>query len=305
MRLWMSFTPMALALAACASSVAREPLGPEPGDVALAPAPAVEVAPAAREVLIGQMCPTAAAGGPALVPLVVRKLSWASAEESVVEPLARRSARSFSVLAWDGRRAGVFSPVGTTSLGAEARTVAIGSYAGAPPCQGLREGAEEPELDAACQGSLGDCGLAVAALEPGTGFDARPYEENPDPPEFIPAGACATDGKLLVDIDGDRRIEAYELRQFRNPERAPAEEVGAVEVGESSCESAFAFAGALPADDPRDWRGMDVLAVVDLDDDGRRELVLAYRYGSKVTWAIYSVTTTPARLDLVAEAVAL
>ncbi len=299
MRLTFVF-PAALA-AACASAPTPEPVGPEPTDLAPA-APPVSAVPPGREILLGQLCPEAAAGRPGFLPLLVRRVSWSAAPADVVRPLARRAARVFAVLAWDGRRAGVFTPIGATDLGL-ATSVAIGSYAGAPPCQRPRSGTEEPTLDEACLASLRGCGVAVAVLETGTGFDARPYEEEGDPPEFVPAGACASKGKLLVDIDGDGAVDAYELAQFTDGMRAPAEEVGAVSVGDAACESAFAFPAALPPADPRDWRGMDVLAVLDLDGDGRRELVLAYRYQDKVTWAVYSPTQTPARLDLVGEAV--
>jgi hypothetical protein len=42
--------------------------------------------------------------------------------------------------------------------------------------------------------------------------------------------------------------------------------------------------------------------VVDLDGDGRREIVMVYQYATRRTWAIYSATATSSRLDLVGEA---
>ena len=43
--------------------------------------------------------------------------------------------------------------------------------------------------------------------------------------------------------------------------------------------------------------------MLDLDGDGRRELVLAYRYADHRTWAVYSAAGSPVRLELVGEAI--
>ena len=63
------------------------------------------------------------------------------------------------------------------------------------------------------------------------------------------------------------------------------------------------LANVVPAADPRDWKGLDLLGVVDLDDDGRPELIFAYHYADRHTWAIYSPQRTAAGLDLVGEGV--
>src|SRR6187401_3451648 len=60
-----------------------------------------------RDVLIGEMCPTAAAGRPAVLPLFLRNVGWQSQAADVSAPLERRNARQFAVLGWDGRRVGV------------------------------------------------------------------------------------------------------------------------------------------------------------------------------------------------------
>jgi hypothetical protein len=46
---------------------------------------------------------------------------------------------------------------------------------------------------------------------------------------------------------------------------------------------------------------VDLVGVLDLDGDGRLEIVLQYRYGEKRTWAIYGAPDTPMRLELLAE----
>jgi hypothetical protein len=48
---------------------------------------------------------------------------------------------------------------------------------------------------------------------------------------------------------------------------------------------------------------IDLLGVVDLDADGRHELVLAFRYPESRTLAVYSALHQAGRLELVGEAV--
>ena len=237
------------------------------------------------------------------MPLFMRGIGWASGDDDVSAPIETRSAKQFSVYAWDGRRAGIFSVAGSADLGLE-RRAAIGGYAGVSPCVGPeREDGSGRIEDSSCVESQAHCGVAMAVLEPPSGYGARPFEEDPDPVSFPVGGACAVDDKLLVDVDGDGSLEAYPLAQFLDSLRAPASEIGSVDRGESSCVPTFAKSNVIPAGDPRHWRGLSVLAVIDVDGDGRNELIVSFQYADGRTWAIYSATGSVGRLDLVGESV--
>jgi len=295
----------ALLLAACAASCRPKaaPTGPGVKPDEQASMPTKSPPPATRplrEVLLGEMCPSGAAGRPAVMPVFLRRLRWETGDDDVARPLARRSARQFMVYRWDGSRAGLFSVAGTADVGLE-REVAIGAYAGDSPCAtGVSEVKSD---DPMCVAAQGNCGVAVAILEPSGGLEARPFEEDPEPVSLPTGKACTADGKLIVDIDGDGAAEAFPVNAFLNPVRAPAEEVTAVPRGSATCKPRFANRNVIPPGDPRHWRGLDVLAVIDLDGDGRFELLTVYHYSDRRTWAVYSATATPARLDLEGESV--
>jgi hypothetical protein len=257
--------------------------------------------PATRDVLIGEMCPKAAAGRPAILPLFLRNVGWQSQAADVTAPLERRSARQFAVLAWDGRRVGVFSVAGASEV--DDGVAAVGAFAGASPCEKRSAPGQARELVADCVAAQASCGLAVAVLEPAGGFEARPAEEDPDPPDIEPAGMCVAKGLLLVDVDADGTSEAFPVAGFLDESRGPADEVGQVPAGGATCTPTFAARAVVPPGDPRDWRGMDVVGVADFDGDGRREIVAVYHYAGRRTWALYSATDFPGRLDLVGEAV--
>jgi hypothetical protein len=295
--------PLVALLAACGPRV--QPAGPGPGpaggEARPAPAPArvkPTVRPPVREVLVGEMCPRSADGRPAVKPLFLRGVGWSDAAEDVSTPIERRAAQQFSVLAWDGRRAGVFSVAGIADVGDE--TVAVGAYAGNSPCARPRD-AGDAGYHPDCVTAQNHCGLGVALLERG-GADEQPFDEGADPLSLPAAGACVAKGMLLVDIDGDGSEEAFMAEEFVNPVYAPAEEVLAVPRSNETCTPAFAIHHAVPPGDPKHWRGLDVVGVLDLDGDGRREIILIYQYATRRTWAIYSATSTAGRLDLVGEA---
>lgn len=294
---------LAAALAACGPRV--DPAEPERGtDTPVgAPGPRARSGPSrgTRDVLIGEMCPRAAAGRPAVLPLFLRTVGWQAQSAEVSAPLERRSARQFAVLGWDGRRVGVFSVAGAAEV--EDGVAAIGAFAGASPCARRAQPGQPAALEAECVAAQASCGLAVAVLEPGGGPGARPVEEDPDPAELEPAGACVAKGLLLVDVDGDGKDEAFPTAAFLDASRGPADEVGAVSAGGATCTPRFASRAVVPPADPRDWRGMDVVGVADFDGDGRREIVCVYQYAGRRTWALYSATDFPGRLDLVGEAV--
>lgn len=258
--------------------------------------------PPAREILLGEMCPNAAADRPAVKPIIVRHVVWEDSDEAVVRPIESRSARQFSILGWDGRRVGLFTAAGAADTNGQG-TVATGSYAGGSPCQPKGSGAKDVSFDQECVDSLAHCGLAVALLEPSAGYGAKPYEEDPKAATFHLSGACAVDGKLVVDIDSDGKTEAFELSDFIDAFRGPSEEVISVDKPKKSCKPKFAARGVVPKGDPRDWLGLDILGVLDLDGDGRPEIVAGYNYPDRRTWAVYTAQASSGRLDLVGEGI--
>ena len=190
-----------------------------------APTPRRAPKRAGREILLGEMCPTAAASRPAVKPMVTRRVTWST--QDVSRPVESHAARQFSVLGWDGRRVGVFSVVGATGV-ADQGTVATGAYAGSSPCQ-LPGNREPKSMDPTCVAVTSHCGLAVAVLEP-SGHGSRPLEEDADPTSFKPAGACVAQGKLMVDIDNDGRPEVFRLADFVGALREPAQDVAAINL---------------------------------------------------------------------------
>ncbi|HWM85750.1 MAG TPA: hypothetical protein VNO33_07925 [Kofleriaceae bacterium] len=277
---------LALGVAGCGGSGAQsgppEAVGPQrqPDPPARA---AGSAQPGDRQVLIGEMCPTAGAGRPAVRPLFVRREGWSDRPAELAAPVERRWARQFSVLDWNGKRAGLFSVAGAAEAGG---VVAIGGYAGRSPCEKPRgTGARARDQD--CAAALRDCGVAVAVLEPAGGFEARPVEEDPEPAELQIGGACVADGKLLVDMDRDGSFDAYPVSGFAGA----VEEVAAVAAGNATCTARFAIRAAAS--------GMDVLGVADLDGDARPEIVIQLLQGGRRTWALYSAPGTAARLERV------
>lgn len=258
------------------------------------------------DILVGEMCPRGAGGRASVMPLFLRSTTWSIDGEDVSLPIERRTARSFSILSWHGQRAGVFSVAGAADVGLE-RTVAIGAYAGDSPCvmpaeddRPVSENAGSRPLEAACVRAQLGCGLAVASVDSSA---MRPYEEDPDPLELPVGGACVAGGKLIVDLDGDGIKEAYAAASFLDPVRAPAEEVLAVTADGAQCSPAFAVSRVLTGRNPKHFRGMDLVGVLDIDNDGRSELIVAYHYSERRTWAVYTAASTVARLDLVGESV--
>jgi hypothetical protein len=307
------------AAGACGSKV--HPVGPglpeagvahpaKPGAGAGGPAPVRAVA--ARRVLVGEMCPDGAAGRPGVTPMFVRGVDWKDDVADVEEPLARGEVRQFAVMGEDGRRAGVFTVMGAADVG-QGADVAIGSYAGASPCaQPPSANGAAAKDDPACVAATRGCGLAIAPIVPGQDAFGGGPEVMSDDALTPPVGsACVVGDTLVVDIDGDGAAETYSLPAFLDPVRAPADEVTAVPTAAPACQGSFARwkarvdTGGEPgggAPDPKYKVEIDLLGVADVDGDGRRELLLAFRYPDKRTVAVYSATSTAARLELVGEA---
>jgi hypothetical protein len=288
-----------LLIFACGPTV--RPDGPAADDSVAPPAPLADtrVFASGRPMLLGEMCPEAAAGRPGVAPLLLRGIGWSDAPDAVSEPIERGTASRFAVLGYDGKRVGVFESVGAADAGLP-QDVAAGTYLGASPCTRDTGGGHRTE-DLGCNKAMRGCGLALAEV----GRDEPP-------PTIEPGGACMAGDLLVVDIDGDGRNEAFPIAAFLDGVRAPADEVGAAPVAAATCTMRFSVYGLKLAPgtepgapvDPKYQVDVDVLGVADLDGDGRRELAIALRYPDSRTVVLYSATTSAGRLDRVGEAVA-
>ncbi len=251
-------------------------------------------------VMVGEMCPQGAAGRPAIAPLMLRTVGWSDADADVSNTVERGAVPRFGVLGVDGKQAGVFETVGVADVGLE-QSVAAGTYVGAAPCtrdSGGGARAEEPR----CSATLGGCGIAVGML-------ARPDDDDHKAPALATGGACLSGDAIAVDIDGDTVAEAFPLSSVLDGIRSPANEWSAAPTAGASCTPTFQLydlklvAPPEPGTsiDPKSTVGLDVMAVVDLDGDGRKELVLAFRFPMVRTIAVYSAVENPQRLELVGE----
>ncbi|HEY1555677.1 MAG TPA: hypothetical protein VGF94_12655 [Kofleriaceae bacterium] len=277
------------------------------------PVAKLHVTPAAaggRQIMVGEMCPQAAAGRPAVQPLIMRTVQWTDAATEVAATVERGSVPRFVVYGTDGGRAGVFDTMGLVDIG-PGLTVASGAYAGASPCTyalaskpadgAIATRAEDPK----CGPITGGCGLAVGAIQP--------PDEPPESDTYATGGACISGDQLAVDIDGDGRVESFPLSGVLDGIRGPANEWAAAQTAAAACKPQFQLydvklvaapeTGTVP--DPKSTVMMDVLGVVDLDGDGRKELVLALRFATVRSIVVYSATETPLRLALVGEAASL
>ncbi len=289
---------LSTAAAGCGPAVRPEAPGdePTPPRVIKRPAPAM-----GRSALIGEMCPQGAGGRPGLAALALRDVSWSSDHDEMEMALARGTAAQFAVLASDGRRAGVFSAVGTADVGGAA--VAIGSFAGSPPCsKPASTPGGEATADSSCLTLQRGCGVAVAALgAPGGAFAVA------EAPDVTVGGVCKSGDVLAIDVDGDGAAEMFPLAGFVDAVRAPAEEVSAAAMVSPTCPPTFSLFGLVPMAAPgvvmdgKHKVELDMLAVLDIDEDGRREVVVAFRYNEGRTIAVYSAMSTASRLELVGE----
>jgi hypothetical protein len=255
-----------------------------------------------REVVVGEMCPQGAGGRPAVAPLVMRTVQWTDNAGEVSATVERGSVPRWVVFGTDGKRAGFFDTLGLVDI-APNQSVASGTYAGSSPCSystgALSQRADDPK----CIAATGGCGLAVGEL-------AHP-DEPPDDVELATTGACLSGDELAVDIDGDGRVESFPLADVLDGIRGPAAEWSAAPTAAAACKPQFQLydvklVPAAEAGKPADAKGtvmLDVLGAVDLDGDGRKELVLALRFPTVRSIVVYSAVETPLRLSLVGEAV--
>ena len=290
-----------LVVVLCACGPRVEPGRPFPEEAVVvhrerAPAPIR----AGRQIVVGELCLQSAAGRPAVAPLLLHTTQWIDTPNEVTGAVERGTTPRFVAFGVDGKVAGVFDTVGLAdiSLG---QSVAAGTYVGGAPCTsdaGQGQRAEDPRCTAATNG----CGLAVAEL-------TRP-DDPPETPGFPAGGACLSGNALGVDIEGDGRVAWFPLAQALDGIRGPAQEWPATTGAKPPCAPRFvlydiklapeAEAGKSP--DARATVMLDLLGVVDLDGDGRKELVIALRFPTVRTIVVYSATSSPERLELVGEA---
>ena len=254
-----------------------------------------------REVVIGEMCPQAAAGRPAIAPLLQRSTQWVDTAGEVSATVERGATPRYVVFGVDGKVAGVFDTIGLADI-APQQSVASGTYVGGLPCT-ADAGKGQPRVeDPKCSAATGGCGLAVAEI-------TRP-DDPPTTPAYQTAGACLSGDALAVDIDGDGAIESFPLKGVLDGIRGPAQEWTAGPLAKAACKPTFtlydiklvpeADPGKQP--DPKATVTLDVLGVIDVDNDGRKDLVLALRFPTVRTVVVYSATSSAQRLDLVGEA---
>ncbi|HET9624769.1 MAG TPA: hypothetical protein VFP84_25555 [Kofleriaceae bacterium] len=264
-------------------------------------APAVSPHAVGRQVLVGELCPKAAEGRPGIAPLLMRTLQWSDSNEEVTNTVERGSTPRFAAFGVDGKVAGVFDTVGLADI-APGQSVASGTYVGGAPCS-AEGGKGQPRTDdPACVAATHGCGLAVAQI-------ARP-DDPPEVPAYQTGAVCVSGDLLGVDIDGDGLAEWFPLVRALDGTRGPAQEWTAASKDARPCDGKFAAydikvqpeTEAGKATDPKATVTFDVLGVLDLDGDGRKELVIAMRFPTVRTVVVFSAANAPQRLELVGEA---
>jgi hypothetical protein len=294
-----------VALIGCGPTVHPEAPGPGPGGFRPVAHQTAAVA-GGRQVVVGEMCPQGVAGRPGIAPLVARQVQWGDAAADLSALVERGSAPRFVVFGVDGKQAGVFDTMGTADIGLP-QAAAAGAYTGASPCtrdDGAGAGAagDHRVEDPRCGQATSGCGLAVAAI-------VRP-DDPAQAPAYTTGGACLSGDALAIDVDGDGKPESFPLADLLDGVRGPAAEWSASAEAAAVCAPSFTLYGVAlkpeaeggkPAD-PKYTVTLDVLGVLDLDGDGRREVVLALRFATVRTVVVYAATGSPGRLELVGEA---
>ena len=290
-------------LGGCRPTFGPEAPPPEPGDSPGVVAPrrtSGGVGPG-RRILVGEMCPLGVAGRPGMAPLLLRGVQWTDEPAEVGNAISHAEAAKFSVFGVDGKRAGVFTAAGIADVGLP-QTVAAGSYAGSGPCTYAGAGGaqlEEPKCQAATKG----CGIGVAVLGDAPG--------NEGAEKWRTGGACVNGDQLAFDVDGDGNPESFPIAGLLDGMRAPADLVESQPEVALNCTAEFMVFGMKNTPPPDAKAGdaryqvlIDVLAAVDFDGDGGRELVLGLRYPDSRTIAVYSSSGGaggPASLRLIGE----
>jgi hypothetical protein len=265
--------------------------------------------PGGFQVVVGEMCPQGAGGRPAVAPLLVRNVGWSDNATDLSAVVERGSVPRFVVFGVDGKMAGAFDTLGAVDVGLP-QQVAAGTYVGASPCTSGATAAAKPRAgeiatrteDPRCGAATNNCGLAAGEL-------THP-DEPPSTPAFMTGGACLSGDQLAVDIDGDGTVESFPLAGVLDGIRGPAAEWTASPTATATCAPHFQLYDIRLAPEPEPGKQidqksvvmMDVLGVVDLDFDGRRELVVALRFPTVRTVVVFSPTSSSQRLELAGEA---
>ena len=260
----------------------------------------MSVDPSGRQVVVGEMCPQGAGGRPAIAPVVMRGVGWTDAPGEVAAAVERGTVPRFHVFGVDGKPAGTFDTLGIATVG-PGQAVATGTYVGASPCTYAGNKATDNRAeDPACQPVTKGCGIAVGEI-------TRVDEPSPAS-SFATGGACMSGNELAVDIDGDGLVETFPISGALDGIRAPAAEWTASPTATATCTPAFHIYGLKLAPEPRPGKSadkglvtVDLLAVIDLDADGRKELVLSMRFPTVRTIVVYTATANAQRLELAGE----
>jgi hypothetical protein len=254
-----------------------------------------------HQVVVGELCPQGAAGRPAVAPLLMHTTQWIDTAAEVTSAVEHGMTPRFAAFGVDGKVAGLFETVGLADI-TLGQSVAAGTYVGGAPCSS-EAGKAQRNDDPKCAAATNGCGLAVAEI-------AR-LDDPPATPAFPTGGACLSGGAIGVDIDGDGAVEWFPIAQVLDGIRGPAQEWPAAQTARPACTPTFTLydvALARDADpgkpaDPKATVMLDLLGVVDLDGDGRKELVIALRFPAPVrTIVVYSASQSPQRLELIGEA---
>jgi len=301
----------------CGPSVKPGSVPAEPSPVST-PAPKLNVDPRGRQVVVGEMCPQAAGGRPAVAPLLMRGVAWNDTNADVVATVERGTVPRFVVFGVDGKPAGAFDTLGIVDI-APGQSVASGTYVGASPCTyGVNAKPNDGQMDTRgedpkCGPATNGCGIAVGEI-------SRTADEPPPTAVFVTGGACMSGADLVVDIDGDGTSEAFTLAASLDGIRAPAAEWTANAAAPTQpCTPTFQVydqklqpparaatktptpKGVGPATGTDGVVTVDVLGVLDLDADGRKEVVLAMRFPSVRSIVVYTATESSQRLELAGE----
>jgi len=301
-RAWGYRVAWLVGIAACGPTVKPASVGDGPGPISQAQKQR-RVDPTSRRVVVGEMCPQGAGGRPAVAPLLMRNVSWNDNASEVAAAVERGTVPRFFIYGVDGKVAGTFDTLGIAEVGI-GQSVATGTYVGASPCTyGVtpRPGEQPRAEDPSCGPVTKGCGIAIG--------DITTAEETPSKASFTTGGACVSGSDLAVDIDGDGKIESFPIAAVLDGIRGPASEWSATPTATASCKPSFQVYNLKIAPPPRPNKKdqdkgtviVDVLAVIDLDGDGRKELVLAMRFPTTRSIVVYSASAQAQRLELAGE----
>lgn len=261
--------------------------------------------PGGRQVVVGEMCPQGAGGRPAVAPLMMRSVGWNDTAAEVDATVERGSVPRFFVFGVDGKTAGTFDTLGIVEVGI-AQPVATGTYVGSSPCTYGGPKQTDPRAeDPKCGNATKGCGIAVG--------DITSPDDPPRTAGYATGTACMSGSDLVVDIDGDGKLESFPIAASLDGIRAPAQEwtasPTAAPASAADCKPTFQIYGLQLAPEARPKQPaekglvtVDVLGVADLDGDGRKELILAMKFPTVRSIVVYTATESPQRLELAGEA---